>query len=94
MPLLCIGEQLTIYGGFFFLTTGIVSNVMNRLIFSDVRSYRRAPSTFYFLVGSIENLVYIMINLISRIVSTCYGIDLTRTSSIWCKTRICFYSYS
>jgi len=86
MSLLYIGEQLTIYGGFFFLITGIIGNVMNILIFSSERSYRRTPSTFYFLVGSIDNLVYIMINLISRIVSTCYGIDLTRTSSIWCKT--------
>jgi hypothetical protein len=89
MSLLYIGEQLTIYGGFFFLITGIIGNVMNIFKFSSVRTYRRTPSTFYFLVSSIDNLVYIMINLISRIFSTfnSYFINLVQDMKS-------FHSYS
>ncbi|CAF1235915.1 unnamed protein product [Adineta steineri] len=61
---------------------------MNILIFLSVRSYRKTPSTFYFLIISITNIIYILINLISRIVSTGFLIDLTRTSIIWCKARL------
>ncbi|UJR07304.1 hypothetical protein I4U23_011592 [Adineta vaga] len=86
MSLTYIGQQITIYGGFCFLVTGVFGNAINVCIFSTIRSYRTNPSTFYFFVGSIFNIAYIMINLTSRI-ATGYGIDLTRTSSSWCKAR-------
>ncbi|CAF1298980.1 unnamed protein product [Adineta ricciae] len=42
---------------------------------------------------SIFNIAYIVINLISRIVSAGFGIDPTRTSLAWCKFRqFCLYA--
>jgi hypothetical protein len=88
MPsLLYIGQQLNIYVGFFFLVTGLLGNGMNIYIFSSDRTYRNNPSTFYFLIGSIDNLIYLVINLITRIVSAGFGVDLVNTLLIWCQIR-------
>jgi hypothetical protein len=87
MSLLYIGEQITIYGGFILLILGVVGNGINVLVFSSFRNYRTTPCTFYFLISSIFNIVYITINLISRIVTTGFQIDLTQTSISWCKIR-------
>ncbi|CAF1210509.1 unnamed protein product [Adineta ricciae] len=94
MSLSYIGQQITIYGGFCFLVTGTVGNVINIFIFSTVRSYRTNPSTFYFLINSVFNIAYLFINLASRIVIG-FGNDLTRTSTSWCKARNYFlYTFS
>jgi hypothetical protein len=95
MSLSYIGEQITIYGGFFIVIVGIVGNGINILVFSSVHNYRRTPCTFYFLIASISNIADITINLISRIVMVGYGIDLTRTSTSWCKIRqFCLFTLS
>jgi len=49
--------------------------------------YRHTPCTFYFLISSLTNNIFLLINLLSRILSSGYGNDLTRTSLIWCQTR-------
>ncbi|CAF4295643.1 unnamed protein product, partial [Adineta steineri] len=88
MSLIYIGQQITIYGGIFIFITGSSGNLMSILVFSSVRNYRTTPCTFYFLIASIFNIIYLANNLISRIVSTGYGIDLTKTSVSWCKLRV------
>jgi hypothetical protein len=85
--LLYDAQQFTIYVGFFLLIVGILGNAMNLLVFSKIRTYRTTPCTFYFLVSSIVNLVYIGINLTIRILSDGYEINIAGTSSIWCKIR-------
>ncbi|CAF1079850.1 unnamed protein product [Adineta steineri] len=92
MSLSYIGTQLTIYVGSTILIAGILGNGINIFIFSSVRTYRNTPSTFYFLVGSIHNLLYLAINLTFRIVSVGSGFDLTRTSLAWCRARSFFLS--
>jgi len=87
MSLICIGQQFTIYAGFVLLLAGLVGNSINIFIFSSVRIYRTTPSTFYILIGSIDNIFYIIINLPTRILSEGYGIDPTMSSTIWCKAR-------
>jgi len=87
MSLTDIGQKFTIYTGLFLIITGLVGNGTNVLIFSSVRTYRTTPCTFYFLIGSIANIIYIMVILIPRIVVSVTGFDLTRTSIVWCKTR-------
>jgi hypothetical protein len=93
MSLLYIGQLITIYCGFILLFTGIIGNGLNVFIFSSVQNYRRIPCTFYFVVEAIFNILELSINLTSRIVSAGYGIDLTRTSVIWCKTRYFFFGF-
>lgn len=87
MSLIYIGKQFTLYGGSILFITGIFGNGMNIFIFSSVHSYRTTPCTFYFLIGSICNGLYILFNLIPRILNTSYGIDLTIMSLFWCKIQ-------
>lgn len=87
MSLLDISQQLTIYVGLFFLIIGVVGNSLDILIFSSVRTYRTTPCIFYFLAISIDNIGFLLINLIPRIISVGFGLDLTRTSVYWCRAR-------
>ncbi|CAF1026932.1 unnamed protein product [Adineta steineri] len=82
-----IGNQFTIYGGYLILLTGILGNGINILIFLSKNTYRTTPCTFYFLIASIHNIIYITLSIITRTMSIGYGIDPTRTSVIWCKIR-------
>jgi hypothetical protein len=93
MSLEYLARQLTIYVGCILLITGIVGNGMNIFIFSSVRSYRRTPCTFYFLVCSIHNILYILINLPVRIASTALNIDLNIHSLVWCRVQSFFIGY-
>ncbi|CAF0870027.1 unnamed protein product [Adineta steineri] len=87
LSLIYLGQQFTIYGSLVFLLMGVFGNSMNILVFSSVRTYRTNPCSFYFLVGSIFDNLYLLINLTTRLVSTISGVDSTTTSLIWCKIR-------
>ncbi|UJR07019.1 hypothetical protein I4U23_011307 [Adineta vaga] len=86
MSLIYIAQQITIYGGFCLLITGVLGNTINVYIFSIVRSYRTNPATFYFLIASIFNTAFLMINLSTRIAFG-FNIDVTQISTHWCKAR-------
>ncbi|CAF4153866.1 unnamed protein product [Adineta steineri] len=87
MSLAYISQQVTIYVGWFFVIAGIGGNGLNILIFTSVRNYRQTPCTFYFLITSIDNIVVLIVSVISRIFIAGYQIDLTLTSTFWCKLR-------
>lgn len=93
MSLTYIAQQLNVYTGITFLVIGVIGNGMNIFIFSSIRSYRRTPSTFYFLVVSIHNIIYIILNLTVRIVNAYYSLDLTRNSLVWCRMHSFFIGY-
>jgi hypothetical protein len=90
MTLISIAQQFTLYVGFFLLIGGVIGNVINILIFSKVRTYRTTPCTFYFLIGSIVDFFYVLLNLTARILTVSYGIDLFNKSNIECKVRFFF----
>lgn len=87
MSLTFIGQQCLIYGGSIFLIGGLIGNTINILIFSKVRKYRQTPCTFYFLIASVANLIYISFNFTTRIYGNIIGYDLSNLSITWCKTR-------
>ncbi|CAF0858239.1 unnamed protein product [Adineta steineri] len=87
MSLLYISQQITIYVGWFLVIAGISGNGLNISIFTSVRNYRQTPCTFYFLITSIDNIIVLIVSLVSRIFIAGYHIDLTLTSTFWCKLR-------
>ena len=87
MSLTYIVDEITIYFGSSLLVAGVFGNLMTIIMFSSVRKYRTIPSTFYYIAGSIANIVYILVYLTTRITTSANGIDLTRTSIVWCKAR-------
>ncbi|CAF1263952.1 unnamed protein product [Adineta ricciae] len=80
-------QQITFYTGLFLLVFGIIGNGINILVFTKVRIYRINPCTFYFLMGSIDNLFYVCLNLPIRILTDSYGVDIYGGSDVWCKVR-------
>ena len=69
------------------LVAGTVGNAMNIFIFSSVRTYRRTPCTFFFLAASIDDIIYILINLTIFIIIAGFGFNFAATSTFWCKIR-------
>jgi len=83
-----IGQVIVIYGDLLLLVAGVIDNGMNILVFASIRSYRTTPCTFYFLITSIPNMIYLLSILLIRIIGTVLAIDLSRISIVWCKSRI------
>ena len=89
-----LSDQLTVYIGLILLFFGLIGNGINIWIFSTVRNYRQTPCSFYFLIGSIFNFLYVLLNLPLRIISSINKIDLSVNSLIWCKIQgyfICLF---
>ncbi|CAF1072261.1 unnamed protein product [Adineta steineri] len=93
MSLTYLNSRFNLYGSYFFLITGTIGNFLNILIFSRERSYRRTPSTFYFLIGSIHNIFYIAFNLTIRIYNLYNETNLVDTSLGWCLTYAFLIGY-
>ncbi|CAF1256288.1 unnamed protein product [Adineta ricciae] len=87
MSLVYDAQQFTLYVGYFLLFAGVIGNGINILIFTKVRVYRTTSCTFYFLIGSIDNILYILFNVTLRILGVGYNINVTDRSSAWCKAR-------
>ncbi|CAF4617991.1 unnamed protein product [Rotaria sp. Silwood2] len=62
---------------------GILGNFMILSIFSMDRQYRTTPGTFYFLIGSVHDMLVILIVLGSRLMTFGFNIDLNRISVVW-----------
>lgn len=80
-------QQYTLYVGYFLLLTGMFGNIMNIYVLSSVNTYRSTPSTFSFLIASIYDIIILSISLLSRILETGHGLNLSSSSVIWCKFR-------
>jgi len=93
MSLTYVSQELNTYGGSVLLVIGTVGNAINIYIFSSVKTYRTTPCTFYFLIVSIHNIAYILINLPLRIIGAVYNLDLTTNSEFWCKARNFLIAY-
>lgn len=93
MSLTFIGQQMTLYSGYLSWLTGFLGNGMNVIVFLTMRTYRITPCTFYFLIGSIMNILFLTIVLTTRILAIGYDLDFSRQSIIWCKMRF-FLVYS
>ncbi|CAF0795895.1 unnamed protein product [Adineta ricciae] len=87
MTLLYDAQQFTLYSGYFLLIAGVIGNGINIFIFLKKREYRTNPCTFYFLLGSMVNIFYILLNLSIRILTTGYNVNVVGTSTAWCKIR-------
>ncbi|CAF0858899.1 unnamed protein product [Adineta steineri] len=94
MSVIYIMEQIIIYGGILLVAMGVFGNGMNIFVFSSVRTYRTTPTAFYFTVEAIFNIISIAVNLIPRMVSFAFGVDLALVSVIWCKLRQVILSIS
>jgi hypothetical protein len=80
-------QQLTIYISYFIFIVGFPGNIFVTVVLSSTRNYRSKPCTFYCLILSIFNSIYLVIILIPYILLSNVGIGLVMMSSAFCKVR-------
>ncbi|CAF4218941.1 unnamed protein product [Adineta steineri] len=86
------GNQITIYLGTFTLIAGVIGGLLNIIVFLSLRTFRESSSAFYLTIMSIVNVGQLLTGLLSRIMTSGFGIDWTSTSLFYCKFRLyCFY---
>ena len=85
--ILFVSKQLAIYGYLFILIAGVIGNIMNILVFSCYKLFRRNHCAFYLLAQTIIDCCLLVFALSFRILELAFTIDFTRTSVVWCKLR-------
>ncbi|CAF3823279.1 unnamed protein product [Adineta steineri] len=85
------GKQITIYLGIFTLVAGVIGGLLNIIIFLSLKTFRESSAAFYLTIMSIVNVGQLLTGLLSRIMTSGFGIDWTLTSLFYCKFRsYCF----
>ncbi|CAF4762180.1 unnamed protein product [Rotaria sp. Silwood1] len=79
---------ISVYLGYFIVIIGVIGNIINILVFTQLKLFRRNQSAFYLTVASIVDSFQLIFAMSTRITATVIGFDLTRTSLIWCKLRV------
>jgi len=86
-----IGQQITIYGGFIIIITGVLGNLINSIVFLSLKTFRQSSCAFYLTIMSIVNIGQLLAGLLSRVIIYGYGIDWTTKSVFFCKFRVPFF---
>ncbi|CAF1525566.1 unnamed protein product [Adineta steineri] len=85
--ILKFATQYSIYSGFIVFSFGVIGNVLNLVVFTQLKLFRTNRCTFYITIESISNLIYQFFSISLTMLITIYGDDATERSSIWCKLR-------
>lgn len=91
MSFIYISQQCVIYLGIIMIIVGVIGNTINILVFTSVRNYRTTPSTFYYLIGSIQEVIVLLVNVGMRVAFEGFVLELGRTSPALCKIRRYLY---
>ncbi|CAF0834538.1 unnamed protein product [Adineta steineri] len=85
------GKQTTIYLGTFTLIAGVIGGLLNIIVFLSLRTFRESSAAFYLTIMSIFNVGQLLTGLLSRMMTSGFGIDWSLTSLFYCKFRYyCF----
>ncbi|CAF1308855.1 unnamed protein product [Adineta ricciae] len=79
--------QYSLYSNFIISIAGIISNVINLLVFVKLKPFRENRCGFYLIVESVSDLVDVTFILIITIVSLVYGDESLNYSLFWCRIR-------
>ncbi|CAF1449980.1 unnamed protein product [Adineta steineri] len=85
--ILDVASKYSLYSGTIICSLGIVGNVINILVFTQLKPFRNNRCAFYLTVESISNILYLLCSLTVYILISMYGNDGTASSLIWCKLR-------
>jgi hypothetical protein len=81
-------QQSIIYTGFVALVSGVIGNILNIIIFTSLKTFRKTSCAFYLTIASAVNIVQLLSGLMARIVIAGYHIDLNPASLFLCKLRL------
>ncbi|CAF1187637.1 unnamed protein product [Adineta steineri] len=91
MTLTFIGQQITIYGGFFILVAGILGELFTIIVFLSLKTFRQNTSAFYLSIMSFVNIGQLVFGLFSRIMIYGFTIDWNSMSVAFCKVRLTIF---
>ncbi|CAF0908180.1 unnamed protein product [Adineta steineri] len=79
--------QYSLYTGSIMFSFGVIGNVLNVFVFTQLKLFRTNRCAFYITIESIANLIYQLLSITLTILTSIYGDDATGRSLIWCKLR-------
>jgi len=82
-----LAQEITIYCGLFIATLGVFGGLLNVLVFTTLKTFRKTSCIFYLITASIVNVGQLLTSLLIRILAVGFHIDPTSISWI-CKIRI------
>ncbi|CAF0877044.1 unnamed protein product [Adineta steineri] len=85
--ILNFATQYSIYTGYITFTFGLIGNVLNLLVFTQLKLFRSNGCAFYITIESISNLLYQFLTISLTILTSISGDDATGRFSFWCKLR-------
>ncbi|CAF1507924.1 unnamed protein product [Adineta ricciae] len=88
-----ISQYLGLTLGFALFLCGIIGNFLNIIVFLSVGNYKQNPCSLYMFIGSILNLLDVIIGIGPRILILGFQIDLQQMNRIWCKFRISLLNF-
>jgi hypothetical protein len=80
-------SQYSLYSGCIIFVSGVIGNVLNILVFTQLKLFRDNRCAFYLTVDSISSLLFQFVSIGVTILTSMYGDDATGRSLIWCKFR-------
>ena len=81
-------EAIYLSFGLFILFSCLLGNLLTISIFTSLKTFRETSCAFYLTIASFVNIFQCFAGLFSRILSVVFNIDLTKNSTILCKTRL------
>ena len=84
-------QQVNIYLRSTIFILGLVSNVLNIIVFLSLKTFRESSCAFYLTAMSFVNIGEMFLSLLTRILSVAFGIDWTNVYLPYCKLRFYFF---
>lgn len=85
--ILLIVTEYVKYAYIGLLIIGVIGNILNILIFTNLRIFRQHQCAFYLNIESIVNIVALVYFFVDRITQYSDGYDLADYSITWCRIR-------
>ncbi|CAF0934616.1 unnamed protein product [Adineta steineri] len=79
--------QYSLYTGSIMFSFGVIGNVLNLLVFTQLKLFRTNRCAFYITIESIFNFIYQFVYISLTVLTSIYGDDATGRFLIWCKLR-------
>ena len=93
--LLLFTQDYSLYSIGLISLLGLVGNLLNASLFTTLTIFRSHPASFYLIIESIVDSVFLLNVFASRYLSLIYGnIDPARSSLVWCKLRMIIGQFS
>lgn len=85
LQILQIASKFSVYSSYITFTLGIIGNLIDILVFTNVKLFRNNRCIFYLTIESISNFISLLFTGTLTLFITIYGTTLVTTSLVWCR---------